>query len=158
MKLYEITKEFKEVESLDDIPPEAMADTLEAIRGEFEGKALAVMAFMLNQQSDLDQLEGHKKKIEAKIKTLKSKNEKLKHYLRVNMEQCGIKKINGALYGASLGEPSEIVVVDDDHKVPNFYFDSKSTLNKVRVKEALKSGLDVPGAHIGNGKPRLTIG
>jgi len=159
MKLYEITKEFKEIEKLEDIPQEAIDDTLEAIKGEFQDKGLAVLAYILNEESTLEALESHKKRIDEKIKSIKNRTEKLKDYLRHNMEVCGIKKIECDLFKASLGKPSKIVELVDEDLIPKEYKKEKITISisKADIKKALDNGDDVPGVKLSEGKSRLTI-
>lgn len=62
-KLYELTGNMKELENL-DLDSETMSDTLEAIQGEFKDKAIAILSFTENMNSDIDALSNEIKLLE----------------------------------------------------------------------------------------------
>ncbi len=157
MKLYEITEQFKQVENLDDVSPEAIQDTLDSIVGEFEEKGVAVLAYILNEQNSIDAMKSHKKDVDSKIKSMESRIGSLKEYLRYNMEVCGITKIESPLFKATLGKPSKIVDVSDEDLLDDKYIRIKREPIKSDISKDLKSGIEVSGARLIDGKPRLTI-
>lgn len=157
MKLYQITEQFKELESLDDIPEDALADTLEALQGEFKIKAENLGYFLENQKADIDKLKSHVKAIQSKIKTMENREAWLKDYLRQNMEASGIDKIECPYFKISLGAPSEVVEVVDIDLLDEKYVRLKREADKTVIKKDLKSGINIDGAKLSKGKSRLTI-
>ena len=157
MKLYEITREFKEVEGITDVPECAVRDTLEAISGEFKDKALAVTAFIKNQDADIETLKAHSKVIADKIRVISNKNDSMREYLRLNMEACGISKIESPYFNITLGKPSEVVEVEDITLIPKRFIKTAVSADKAAIKKQIKSGAEVLGAKISMGKSRLLI-
>ena len=55
LKLFEISAQLQQLEMLtdsDDLPAEVIADTLEALEGDFESKAVQVAKFVLSLQAN----------------------------------------------------------------------------------------------------------
>ena len=78
MKLYEISEEYRlalaDLSDL-DLPKDVVDDTLEGLAGEVQEKALAVGAFVLNVDADIQTLKDHKSKIDERIKALTNRKE-----------------------------------------------------------------------------------
>ena len=157
MKLYKIANEFKEVENITYMPEEVIRDTLEGIEGEFKEKALAVTAFIKNEDLDLVALKAHKKEIDEKIKAISNRSESIKEYLRFNMEKCGITKIESPFFNITLGKPFEVVDIVDMDALPEKFIKTTVAPDKIAIKKELKEGADISGAKMSTGKSRLLI-
>jgi Siphovirus Gp157 len=73
------------------------------------------------------------------------------------MEAAGTPKLElptGTLY-TSRGRPS--VKITDEGAIPDIYMRIKKIPDKTMIKEALTAGNVVPGAHLSNAEPHLTI-
>lgn len=163
MKLHEIAKEYREVAALADSDDEGMAqavlDTLEAVGGEFEQKAQALVRITLNRQSDIDALDNEIKRLQARKQAILNAEASFKEYLRTNMEATGIKKITCPLFSITLSQGREVVVVDDERSIPDDYMRVKTELapDKKAIIAKLKAGEEVPGTHLERGKGSILI-
>lgn len=157
MKLYEITEQLRQLMEMDDVPPEQLQDTLDLVQEDFDAKALQCAAFI--RELDLE-VDGYKQEIDrlaARKKSLESKADSMREYVRHNMQALGITKINGKLFTIALGKPSEVVNVSDVDKVPDELVRIKREADKVAVKAQLAAGIEVPGCELLQGKPKLII-
>ena len=157
MKLYEITEQLRQLMAMDDVPPEQLQDTLDMVNDEFEAKAENIA--MLIREMTLN-AEGYKAEIDRlsdRKKSLDNKVESLKDYLRVNMQAADMTKIKGKLFTISLGAPTETVYVADEKLLPDNLVYIKREPNKTEIKAQLKSGADLEGCALVQGKARLTI-
>ena len=66
-------------------------------------------------------------------------------------------KIKGKLFTISLGAPTETVYVADDKLLPDNLVYIKREPNKAEIKAQLKSGAELEGCALVQGKARLTI-
>ena len=143
-----------------ELPTEVVADTLEALEGELVHKGQAVAAFALNLEAEVDAIKAVEKRISERRKSLESRAAHMREYLKMNMERCGIseiKAIDGS-FTAKLTAGRESVVIDDDSLIPDDsdYVKWSRTINKTAIADAIKTGIEVPGAHVEK-KPSLRI-
>jgi len=153
LSLYHMAKEYETafLALIDaDIPPEALSDTLEALEGELTVKAANVAAFALNLEAEVEKIKAVEQRIAARRKVYEGKAERIRAYLKQNMERAGIKKIEAldGSFTATLTAPRASVVVDDETLLPDEYVKVSTSPNKTAIAEAIKGGTDVAGAHL----------
>lgn len=160
-KLYELTGQLKELENMDGDEDFSIAirDTIEAIEGEFNDKALAVSRIALNFDSDIEALDVEIKRLQDRKAAMKNRRENLIEYLRYNMEAAGINKITCPLFTITLAKGRDVVVVDDDERIPDEFMRVKTTVepDKAGILAALKNGTEIVGAHIEKSKSSIRI-
>ena len=162
MNLYEISSEYVNAFlSLADseLPDEVINDTLEGLEGEFIDKGKAVIAFILNLEAEAEAMRSAEKRIADRRKIAQNKVERLKDYLRSNMEMTGIKEIKAddfSFKATFYPNRDESVVIDNEEIIPAMFFRVKKEADKTAIKSSIKNGVDVPGAHIEK-KSRLEI-
>jgi len=157
VKLYEIANNYQQALANLDPEDEAYSDTLEAIEGEIEEKGKNVAAYFLNLDSDISQLKEAEDKIKARRLAIQKQSDKLKDYLRFNMQETGISKIECPEFKITLGKPSQIVAVDDDLDVRYVVEKVTKSPDKAAIKADLKDGIIIKGAKLVEGKARLII-
>lgn len=161
MKLYELSEQYEsalnELSNMEDLTPEVVTDSLAALKGDLEEKGRAVAAFTLNVDADIKTLKDHEDAIAAKRKTLEKRRDWMRDYLRENMEKCGITKIESPYFNITLTKPRKAVVIDDETALPRDYMRVVESPDKSLIKRAMDDGYEVPGAHMGEGKPGLRI-
>ncbi|MGL4757017.1 MAG: siphovirus Gp157 family protein [Aeromonadaceae bacterium] len=158
MKLHEISEQLRQLSEMDEIPPEQLQDTLDMISDDFRIKAENVAIVIREIEAQSAALKAEADRMTDRKKSLDSKAESLKDYLRFNMEATGIVKVSGKLLSITLGAPSEIVVVPEDAlDLPDDFQNHSVTANKAMIKSALKAGQEIKGCAIMNGKAKLTI-
>jgi hypothetical protein len=157
-KLYEITSEIKEIESL-DFDDETIADTLAAVQGEFKTKATAVLMVIGNYQADVDSIDAQIERLKLRKKTMENQRERLRDYLLTNMEASGITKIECPYFTASIRKGSESVQILNEENIPDDYMTTKVSISpdKKAIADAIKAGSEVPGAVLARGKNTITI-
>ena len=157
-KLYEITKDY--IGFLDSgLPADELNDCLESIEDAFEDKANNIMAVTQTLQEDVTAIDNQIKRLQERKKAIVNNQESLKEYLRHNMEMTGISKIKHPLFTVTLSAPGEVVKIVDEKLLSDEFVTVKTTVapDKIAIKKAIKSGVEVLGACLVSGKSRLTI-
>jgi len=163
MKLYEIAEQYKSIQEMADSDDEnmmvAIADTMEGIEADFQEKAQAIVATAFNVESDIDAIDAQIKRLQNKKKTIQSKSEWLRDYLKRNMEATGINKITCPLFSITLSAPGRVVEITNEGILPDEYVSVKTMIapDKRAILNALKKGFDIQGAALVEGTRRLTI-
>jgi uncharacterized small protein (DUF1192 family) len=153
MKLYELTQQFKEVQDLD---PEIIGDTLDAISLEINEKAKNIGFVYKNLNSDIAVIDEEIKRLQAMKATRKNKVEALKDYLRINMTECGIKKIECDLFKINCVSGRDVVEVMSERDIPEKYFKVVRSLDKALLLSDLKCE-KVSGAQLAKTKDSIRI-
>jgi hypothetical protein len=163
MKLYEISEQYDSALNAllyaEDMPEDAIQDTLEALEGELMEKGKAVAAYTLNLAAEIDMIDAHIKAMQAKVKVLKSRDQWLRHYLKTNMLRVGITEIkaNDGTFTAKIGKGRESIVIDDESLLPECCFEVKREASKTKIKMYMEDGLILDGAAHIERNPTLTI-
>lgn len=162
MNLYELSQEYLDTMELladaDYIPDKEIETALSPFKDSIETKAVNIVKFCKNNESDIEGLDLEIKRLQGKKKVLKGKVTRLKEYLRDNMERTKINKIQCELFTITCGAPSDIVEVYDVSLLPEIYVTKPDPVPiKAELIKALKTQT-IPGARIVPGKSRLTIG
>ena len=157
MKLHEMSNDYVWLlES--DLDEEQLKDCLESIEGAIEDKASNIVKVVSCLNSDVSIIENEIARLQARKKAITNNQERLKEYLRYNMEKTGITKINHPLFNITLGKASKKVSILDVNLLPDDFIDIKTEIkpNLNKIKAALKEG-DVSGAVMIDGLSRLLI-
>lgn len=93
--LYAISQEYAQAYDAlfgdDALPEEAIRDTLAAIQGEFEIKALNIAALIKNMMAEITAMKDAEYSINERRKRLEKRVENLENYLLVNMQGAGFE-------------------------------------------------------------------
>ena len=162
MKLYEISEQHKELSLLaeqDEIPLDALADTFEALEGQFSAKAVSVVHIINNMDSTVEAISVEIKRLTERKKSIVKKQESIREYLRGNMEKSEITKIDCPLFNITLAKGRDICVIDDVESIPPAYISVKVATNpdKAGILKALKAGEAISGAHLEKSQSSLRI-
>jgi hypothetical protein len=144
----EYINQAKELEDL-DLPPEVIRDTLESMSGPIEGKSQAVAYVVRKLEANADAMKEWAKAAVAQADIVENRARELRDYLAYTLKQCSITKVEGP--GITIGwRKSTAVDVYDPLLVPEIYFAPAPPPkpDKVAIKEALKSGVDIQGARL----------
>src|SRR5918992_3930991 len=97
LRLYEIADNYlqalEELAELEDLPAEVIADTLEGLQGSFEAKAVNVGAYIRSLEAEASAIEEARKSMERRQKALERHADRLRDYLRLQMERTGLRHI-----------------------------------------------------------------
>lgn len=152
--LYELTEQWETVADMfydGETDEQTIFDTLEAIEGEFEDKAVNFAKLIRNVLADAEALEKEEKRIYARRKSLENKAKRLKETLQANMESIGKTKFKTALFTFSVannGGMQPLTITDNIEDIPGKYLiPQPPVVNKDAVR-ALLADKEVEWAHL----------
>jgi chromatin segregation and condensation protein Rec8/ScpA/Scc1 (kleisin family) len=153
--LYQLTDQYRQAaERLADLdlPDEVIADTLEGMAGELEVKATNVAAFARNLETTAAAIKDAEASMAARRKALERRAESLRHYLLHNMQRAGIRRIDSPHFTIAVKDNPPAVDVFDVLQLPAEFMRQPEppppSPDKAAIKEALKAGVEVPGARM----------
>ena len=157
--LHVLTGEYLDLANNEDIPPDAIADTLEAIAGSIHDKAQSLADWSLDMDGNMLKIDTAIDRLVDRKKAIQKRKDSLIEYLRTNMEASGIKKITCPLFTITHVDAPDIVEITDEAALPDDYVSVKvtSSPDKLLIKKALKDGYEVKGARLGKGKTSIRI-
>ena len=142
-------------ETLDDNDP----DKLEMLNTEADYKGLMEWALRKRNES-LILADGTKQLAAdygARAKRYNARAEKFKEICEVIMNSAGEEKYEGSLGTVYFSKKPQALLVGDEEKIPDKYFETVKKLNKTALVNALKNGDVVEGATLDNGGLTLNI-
>lgn len=156
MKLYEIANEYLAlVEAIEneELPEEAVADTLEAITAEIEDKADNIACLMKSLNAEAEAIREEEKRLAKRRQAKERVAERLKGYISETLQRAGIASVETARNKITFRK-SESVEINDEvffkWANENGRFDllsySAPTANKTEIKKTLKEGAGIEGA------------
>lgn len=157
-KLYEIANEYAELAN-SEMDAEMIADTLEGIQGEFEGKAEQLLAIIKNEQALEAALKAEAKNLNNRAKSCANKVSSIKSYLIESMNTMDKKSLNAGVHKITVRNGVQSVNVLDLEKIPHEFVEYETTIkpDKNLIKEKLKLGESVDGVELVTGNQSLLI-
>ena len=127
---------------------EELAGRLAEIDMAIEDKAdnYAVIIADLNAQEA--KLKTEIDRLTKRRQTLINNDDRMKQSLQQAMETVGKEKMKTDYYSYTIQKNPPKLVLDDEEIVPEDYFVTKRELDKALLKDALKAGQEVRGAHL----------
>ncbi|WP_415337576.1 siphovirus Gp157 family protein [Clostridium perfringens] len=156
MKLYELTQNYRNLESLLDNLGEQEGLTVEMIHGALGQVEDDINIKIENTCKVIKEIEADSIGIDEEIKrlsALKKQKEntvkKLKAYVEFEMNGIGLTKVEGKLFKISFRK-SKVVKVIDETKIPKEFIKIKTTetISKTDLGKALKNGEIIEGAEL----------
>lgn len=156
MKLYELTQNYRNLESLLDNLGEQEGLTVEMINGALGQVEDDINTKIENTCKVIKEIEADSIGIDEEIKrlsALKKQKEnavkKLKEYVEFEMNGIGLNKVEGKLFKISFRK-SKVVKVLDETKIPKEFIKVKTTesISKTDLGKALKNGEIIEGAEL----------
>ncbi|TGY43165.1 siphovirus Gp157 family protein [Clostridium perfringens] len=156
MKLYELTQNYRNLESLLDNLGEQEGLTVEMIHGALGQVEDDINTKIENTCKVIKEIEADSIGIDEEIKRLsdlKKQKEnavkKLKEYVEFEMNGIGLNKVEGKLFKISFRK-SKVVKVLDETKIPKEFIKIKTTetISKTDLGKALKNGEIIEGAEL----------
>jgi len=157
--LHELTGQFLELANNEDLPAEAIRDTLEAMEGDIKSKAVSLADWALDMDGNIEKIDAAIERLQEKKKTIAKRRESLIEYLRNNMEATGINKIQCPLFSITLVAGRESVAISDEGAIPDEFLRVKTDISpdKAAIAKALKEGKEVAGASLQRGQSSIRI-
>lgn len=153
--LYEIARNKVELERLmeyGDLDPQAIIDTLEAVDGELQEKAVNVAKVARNIDAAAAAVRQAGKDMLDRAARMEKRAESIRQYLLMNMLFSGITKIECPQFVIAVKHNPPAVVIDDEKFIPAEYLTQPEPPaprpDKMKIRDALKAGEDVPGCRL----------
>ena len=163
MKLYEIASAYWQAldfltDPEQDIPLEAVNDTIEALEGDFDQKAVNIAAFARQMELEAEAIKAAEDAMDKRRRALENRAKWLREYVKYGMESIGRKKITSPWFVLAVQRNPAAIEVFDENALPAEFKRQiiEYRIDKTAIKEAIGQGLDVPGARLANGT-RLVI-
>lgn len=154
--MYELTDNFMavlEMASDPEIPPEAIADTLEGIEGEIELKAQSYAIIIKELEGEAVKLKTEETRLLSKRKSLENNIKRIKDNLFNAMKITGKEKFKTDLFSFGIQKSPAKLVIDDSSLIPEkYYVEQAPKLDEQRLKSDLKSGIECKYAHLEQGE------
>lgn len=163
MKLYEIANNYMQVLQLaeaGELDKESVKDTLESISGEFEEKAKNCMMIVRQLESDAVSIKAEIERLKCLQDQSVKSAESLKEYIKYGMESIGRDRLDLGIFKLTLKSPTKAVEIVDASVIPEDYWrvipETKS-VDKSLIATMIKTGKEIPGAKLVDGKRALLI-
>lgn len=158
--MYELTADYLAVLSMatdGETPPEAIADTLEAIGGEIEIKAENSAVIMQELSAEAAKLDAEIKRLTARKNALITNADTIKERIYNTMKAVNKPKFKTTLFSFSIKKNPPKLVIDDETKIPKKYFiPQPAKIDNAAIKSELTAGKKCKYAHL-EATERLTI-
>ncbi|QEK11664.1 siphovirus Gp157 family protein [Crassaminicella thermophila] len=151
MKLYELTENYTNLLDLlenPETPQEVIQESLGELQEEFNVKAENICKLIKSIDLEAKAVKEEEKRLADRRKVLENRVLYLKEYLDSNMKAIGVKKIKGNIFTLSIQKNPANVNIHTTDAIPKEYIVVKEEFDKKAIKEALKRGIEVPGAEL----------
>ena len=140
-----------------ELDEQAIADTLEGEAGALEEKAESIAAIARNLEAAAAAIQEDERRMAKRRQAFERRADRLRTYLTDCMQMAGIKKIEGRRFSISVRKNPPSVEVYDESLLPSEFFRIPDpVMDKKKVMDLLKAGMEVPGATLKQGT-RLDI-
>ena len=136
---------------------DALLDTLDAVDGEIEDKLANCGAFIKQINAEIEALDAEIKSLRQRSAAKKREIDSFKAYIMGCMENADVKKVDQPLAKLTIRQNAESVEVADEmnfiawamtHDHDDLLRYSMPDINKTAIKDAIRSGADIPGAQL----------
>lgn len=157
MKLYELTNDYLALLDAidnDEIPEEAIADTLEAITASIEDKADSIACLLKNLDADIVAIKAEEARLAERRKAKEKSHERIKQYLSDTLQFAGIDKVETARNRITFRKSEVVEIVEDvfikwaERNRDDLLTYSAPKADKKAIKCALKDGIEIEGAEL----------
>lgn len=150
MNLFQLNANYAELSKRDDLDPQVLVDSLNAIKDTRDQKLDNLATWIDQLESEIDFIDEKQKTWRDEKIYRQNKIKVLKQYMTDVMDDAGIKKLQTDNHMLSTRNFKASTVIDDEDKLPSEYKEITSVVkpNKKEIYQALKNGLTVDGAHL----------
>ncbi|EAC2938994.1 siphovirus Gp157 family protein [Listeria monocytogenes] len=147
--LYSIQDKYQQLLNLaEQLDPELLKDTLESIDDELETKAENVAFVIKELEGQSLILEKETKRLAERKNTINNNVKRLKQSLFDAMITANKQKIKTNLFTLDIRKNPPSIIVEDESKLLNYLIEQPKKIDKTKLGDDLKKGIEVPGAKI----------
>lgn len=165
MNLYEVTGNVLHLQAMlesEDFDAEVLADTMEAVEGEYDYKIESYCKVIKNLEADMDALKTEAKRLSDRRKVLENNIDRLKSAMFESMKATGKTKVKGAVFTAAIqknGGKLPVIVAEDasTDNLPDQLVIVTEKPNLEAIRELLEAGKFVEGFTLGERGESLRI-
>lgn len=154
MNLYELSNSYQAILSMqEDLDEDLFLDTLSSIEEPLNEKVENIAKFIRNLEAEKTMFKEESQRLAEKATSRENKIKSLKRYLQDSLEAAGLDKVKGQLFTVAIqNSPMSLNVVDERKIKLDYFEEQKPKLNRKLLLDALKSGAEVEGAEIKQGR------
>lgn len=165
MNLYEVTGNVLQLQAMlesEEFDAEVLADTMEAVDGEYEYKIEQYCKIIKNLEADINALKNEAKRLSDKRKSLENNIDRLKAAIFDSMKATGKTKVKGTVFTAAIqknGGNQPLIVAEDatTYNLPDQLVIVTVKPNLEAIRELLEAGKVVEGFTLGERGESLRI-
>lgn len=135
-----------------DVPDQVVTDTLEGLRFPLEQKGTAVAQMARNMEELAASIKRAEGEMAARRKAIEARADRLRAYLKENMERAGIQKIESPYFKISIRKNPPALVIPPGAQIPDRYMRippvPEAEPDRKLIKETLEAGGAVEGCYI----------
>ncbi|HHQ0469918.1 TPA: siphovirus Gp157 family protein [Listeria innocua] len=147
--LYSIQDKYQQLLNLaEQLDPELLKETLESIDDELETKAENVAFVIKELEGQSLILEKETKRLAERKNTINNNVKRLKQSLFDAMITANKQKIKTNLFTLDIRKNPPSIIVEDESKLLNYLIEQPKKIDKTKLGDDLKKGIEVPGAKI----------
>ena len=163
MNIYELTAQLNELQALagdPDVDPQILADTMEAVQGDFDVKVEGYCKVIKNLEYTITGIKEEVDRLNAKRKSVENTIERMKETMFNSMKAAGLKKAGGDIFTVSVQKKGGVLplIMDvDDDAVPDEYCTFIRKVDTKAIRALLDKGDKSKLAHYGERGEMLRI-
>lgn len=163
MNLYEVTGNLIAVQNLletDEFDEETLADTLEAVEGDYEVKLENYCKVIKNLEADVEALKNETKRLTDKKRSLENNIDRLKKAMFESMKQTNTSKVKGQVFTVAIqknGGKAPVIVDVSTAELPDELVRIKEDPDIEAIRTYLENNPDSELAHFGERGESLRI-
>lgn len=151
MKLYELAENYRNLQELVDreyVDKEVIENALDQVEGDISEKLENIAKLMKSIDGDINSLKVEEERLANKRKLLENNSKKLREYIQSSLIILNTKKIKTNLFNFIIRKNTPSVNITDENLISDEFIKIEKKIEKKKVLEALKSGIEVPGAEM----------
>lgn len=155
MTLFELSEQYVQFAALvenAELPPEAVADTFEALDGEFDVKADNTACIIKQLTAEAQAIKEQEDALKERRQTKEKAAERLKDLLSVNMQRIGREKIDTARNLISFRKSTGLRIEDEDDFIQRHRdlckVETTVKIPRKEITDRLKAGEKIGGASL----------
>jgi hypothetical protein len=159
LSLYGIAKEFEALEEMiyqdNGEVTEDHEELANYVNNLLTQKTDNFVSFVQKLEDEAEIAANHIKRIQAYKKARENAVERLKTYAHDCLEKLNTAKIEGTMGSIAIRKPATVVLIENEDDIPEDFASYSRSIDKTKVKDALKSGAEIPGARLADGKKSI---
>ena len=155
-KLHELTAAYKQLETMIDDPEYDVSTYLAECQGAIQEKAINIIKLVQNLDATVEAMKAAENRMSDRRKSIENRIESIKDYVKHNMQNSGVHKIECEYFVLTVKNAPPKVVITDEKEIPLQYWRQPEpppmSIDKKAIAADIKEGVVVSGAHTEQGQ------